>query len=280
MRSIPLALVIGMLAVAAISQTTQKRPVFDVISVKPAKAGGPIRMTAGGGRLIANNVTVKMLMLRAYAADASNLFPNQVIGGPKWIEADRFDVEAKVDGDAANISTNQTWMMVQSLLEDRFHLKVHHESQELPVFILTIARNGLKMTRSEDQTEPDMDAAGSSGKFYDPKKPLPRGVLSSGGVQVETVAGSAVPLSKLLPVLRSFGQRPVIDKTDLKGLFDFKFDFAPECGVIFACGPIDSTPIGSTLSAALENHLGLRLESAKAPVDVVVIESVQHPSEN
>jgi uncharacterized protein (TIGR03435 family) len=280
MRSIRLALVIGMLAVPAISQTAQKRPVFDVISVKPAKAGGPIRMTAGGGRLIANNVTVKMLMLRAYSAYASNLFPNQMIGGPKWIEADRFDIEAKVDGDPANISTNQTWMMVQSLLEDRFQLKVHHESQDLPVFFLTIAKNGLKMTRSEDQTEPDPDAAGSSGKFYDPKKPLPRGVFSAGGVQVETVAGSAVPLSKLLPVLRSFGQRPIIDKTDLKGLFDFKFDFAPDCGIIFACGPIDSTPIGSSLSAALEQHLGLRLESAKAPVDVVVIESVRHPSEN
>ena len=280
MRSIRLALIIGMFAVPAISQTTQKRPVFDVISVKSAKPGGPIRMTAGGGRLIANNVTVKMLMLRAYSADASNLFPNQMIGGPNWIEADRFDVEAKVDGDPASISTNQTWIMVQSLLEDRFQLKVHHESRELPVFFLTIARNGLKMVRSEDQTEPDPDAGGSSGKFYDPKKPLPRGVLSASGVQVETVAGSAVPLSSLLPVLRSFGQRPVIDKTDLKGLFDFKFDFAPECGTIFACGPIDSTPIGSSLSAALEQHLGLRLESAKAFVDVVVIESVQHPSEN
>jgi uncharacterized protein (TIGR03435 family) len=108
MRSIRLALVIGMFAVPAISQTTQKRPAFDVISVKPTKAGEPIRVTAGGGRLIANNVTVKMLMLRAYSADASNLFPNQMIGGPNWIEADRFDIEAKVDRDPANISTNQT----------------------------------------------------------------------------------------------------------------------------------------------------------------------------
>jgi len=280
MRSIRLALVIGLFAVPAISQTAQKRPVFDVISVKPAKAGAPIRLQAAGGRLIANNVTVKMLMLRAYSADAANLFPNQIIGGPNWIETDRFDVEAKADGDPANISTNQTWMMVQSLLEDRFQQKVRHESRELPVFFLTIAKNGLRMEHSEDQTEPDPDAAGSPGKFYDPKKPLPRGVLSASGVEIETVVGKAVPLSKLLPVLRSFGQHPVIDKTDLKGLFDFKFDFAPDCGIIFACGPIDSTPIASSLSAALEQHLGLRLESAKAPVDVVVIESVQHPSEN
>jgi uncharacterized protein (TIGR03435 family) len=280
MGSIRLTLAIGMFAVHAISQTAQERPVFDVISVKATKAGGQTRVTAGGGRLIANNVTVKMLMLRAYSADTANLFPNQLIGGPNWIEADRFDVEAKFDGNPANISTNQTWLMVQSLLEDRFQLKVHHESRELPVFFLSIAKDGLKMARSEDQTATDPDAAGSLSKFYDPKKPLPRGVLSASGVQVETVAGSAVPLSKLLPVLSSFGQRPVIDKTDLKGLFDFKFDFAPECGIIFACGPIDSTPIGSSLSAALEQHLGLRLESAKAPVDVILIESVTHPSEN
>jgi len=83
-----------------------------------------------------------------------------------------------------------------------------------------------------------------------------------------------------LTMLQTFVQRPIIDKTNLTGLFDFKFNFTPDCGVIFACGPIDSTPSGPSLFAVLEQQLGLRLESAKGPVKVLVIDSVQRPSEN
>src|SRR5215467_263390 len=108
------------------SQTSATKPKFDVVSVKPARAGSGIgagiRMQANGGRLIANNVTVKMLVRRAYSTDGTELFPNQIIGGPNWIETDRFEVEGRFEGDGRSISQQQTWVMVQSLLEDRFEL--------------------------------------------------------------------------------------------------------------------------------------------------------------
>jgi uncharacterized protein (TIGR03435 family) len=87
---------------------TPVKPKFDVVSVKPGKAGPGIgrgiRIQANGGRLIANNVSMKMLLRRAYSADNTNLFPNQTIGGPSWIDTDRFDVEGRVDGDGRSIS--------------------------------------------------------------------------------------------------------------------------------------------------------------------------------
>jgi uncharacterized protein (TIGR03435 family) len=201
-------------------------------------------------------------------------------GGPGWIDTDHFDIEAVTGGAGPATSAQQTWVMVQTLLEDRFQLKIHHESREIPVYNLVIAKGGSKLSVSEDQTPPNLDAVGAPGAFFDPRKPLPRGILSSTGVDVQTVAGNAVPVSRLWTVLRTFVQRPIIDRTGLTGLFDFKFSFTPECGVIFACGPVDSTPSGPSLFDALEQQLGLRLESTKDPVEVLVIDSVQRPTEN
>jgi uncharacterized protein (TIGR03435 family) len=151
--------------------------------------------------------------------------------------------------------------------------------RELPVYALGVGKNGSKLVRSEDQTPPNLDVPLGPTQFLDPKKPLPRGTFSADGVQVTTVAGNAVPISRLANALQSWMERPVIDKTDLTGLFDFKFSFMTPCGILFACGPTDSTPIGPSLSAALD-QLGLRLESAKAPVEVLVIDSVSKPPEN
>jgi uncharacterized protein (TIGR03435 family) len=280
--SAPLVLFLCLLySVPFATSQTPAKPKFDVVSVKTTKAGsGPaIRMQANGGRLIANNVTVKMLMQRAYSADSTGLFPNQMIGGASWIETDRFDVEGKLDGDSRSVSQQQTWVMVQSLLEDRFRLKTHHDMRELPVYSLLLGKNGSKLTRSEDQAPPNPAISLGPAPAYDPKQPLPRGAFTAGGTEVTTVAGNAVPLSRLASALQTWMQRPVVNNTGLAGLFDFKFSFTTPCGIIFPCAPTDPTPIGPSLSSALD-ELGLRLESTKALVDVLVIDSVERPSEN
>jgi uncharacterized protein (TIGR03435 family) len=265
------------------SQTPAAKPKFDVVSVKPGKAGpgigAGVRMQANAGRLIANNVTLKMLVRRAYSADSTGLFPNQMIGGASWIETDRFDVEGRVDGDVRSVTQQQTWLMVQSLLEDRFQLKTHREMRELPVYTLVLGKNGSKLLPSKDQTPPNLDTPAGQSQTYDPKKPLPRGAFTAEGIEVTTVAGNAVPLSRLTSALQMWMDRPIVDKTALTGLFDFKFSFMTPCGIIFACGPTDSTPVGPSLSSALDDF-GLRLESAKTLVEVLVIDSVSKPAEN
>jgi len=277
MRPIVLSIMLGIVTVAA--QTLAKKPAFDVVSVKAAKASTGIRVQANGGRLIASNVSVKMLVQRAYAAGNTGLFPNQMIGGPGWIDSDRFDVEGRLDGDGRTISQQQTWLMVQALLEDRFQLKTHYEMRELPVYNLVVGKNGSKLTRSEDQTPPNPKTPMGPTPFSDPRKAMPRGSFSASGIEVTTMAGNAVPLSRMVAALQTWMERPIIDNTNLTGLFDFKVDFTTPCGIIFACGPTDSTPIGPSLSSALD-QLGLRLESAKAPVDLLVIDSVSKPTEN
>jgi len=224
-------------------------------------------------------------MQRAYGEN-SELFPNQIAGGANWIDTDHFDIEART-GDGVAVTGQQMWVMVHSLLEDRFQLKTHRETRELPAYNLIVGKNGGKIKLSDDQTVPDigtLTAPNPQGAtpFFDPKKPLPRGIASFGGGPSKgmTLAGNAVPLSKLTSLLRSFVERPIIDKTDLKGLFDFKLQFAPECGVISPCGPTDLTPSGRSLFAEIEEELGLKLESVKGPVEVVVIDSVQRPTEN
>jgi uncharacterized protein (TIGR03435 family) len=273
-----------MLGIATASaQTPAKKPAFEVTSVKAAKTSAGdrpvLRMQANGGRLIANYVTVKMLLQRAYATDDTGLFPNQMLGGPAWIESDRFDVEGRVDGDGRTISQQQTWLMVQSLLEDRFRLKTHHEMRELPVYNLVVGKNGPKLTRSEDQTPPNLETPVGPTSFNDPRKPMPRGTFSASGVEVTTMAGNAVPLSRMSSTLQRWVQRPVLDRTNLTGLFDFKVSFETPCGIIFACGSVDSAPLAPSLSSALD-QLGLRLESAKTPGDILVIDSVSKPTEN
>jgi uncharacterized protein (TIGR03435 family) len=150
--------------------------------------------------------------------------------------------------------------------------------RELPLYTLVVGKNGSKLVRSKDQTPPNPDTPGPP-QTYNPKQPLPRGAFTAQGTEVMTVAGNAVPLSRLASALQTWVERPVVNNTGLAGLFDFKFSFTIPCGIIFACGPTDSTPIGPSLSSALD-ELGLRLESTKAPVEVLVIDYVERPSEN
>src|SRR5207249_420833 len=221
------------------------------------------------------------------------------------------------------LSQDQMQLMLQSLLEDRFQLKVHSEKREVPTYNLVVAKNGPKMKLSEDQSRPipqgtpppppctppsATDAtAGQRGipPPFDPRGPTPRGVTRmsgspSGGM---TMTATAVPISTLVNMLQGWAGRPIIDKTDLKGLFDFKLQFSPEglpnlptpFGPIPGPGPgpgggpagnagptappaLASDPAPSLFTAIQE--LGLKLESTKGPVEVLVIDSVQKPTEN
>lgn len=286
MRSALGVSVLALVFVAAIGASQSQQWAFDVVSVKSAKPGSRLNVEVTGARFLATNIELMRLMRRVYAVGNSELFPNQIIGGAKWMETDHFDIEARQEG-GVTIAQHHTWEMVRSLLEDRFQLKIHHETRQLPVYNLVVGKAGSKVKLSEDQTVPNVDSLTAPNEkgavpFFDPKKPLPRGIFSAGGDPWKglTVAGRAVPLSKLTSYIQPFVGRPVVDKTGVTGLVDLKFLFSPDCGILFQCGPGELTVSGPPLSEALEKELGLRLESGEGPVDVIVIDHADKPSEN
>ncbi len=191
--------------------------------------------------------TTALVTLRSLVVAAFNVTPWRVSGGPAWLDTDGFDIVATYPADT---STNQVELMLQTLLADRFRLKVHHEQRDAPVYALVIAKGGLKLK------EPSED-----GKFS---------AKNSKG-RLELSHASMVTLSR---VLANVADRPVVDATGLKGLFDFTLDWTPDANQPSA------TDSGPSLYTAIQEQLGLRLEPRKSPFEFIVIDSVERPSEN
>ena len=302
MRRLALPYLAFALAVPLFAQAPPKKSAFEVVSVKPsAPAGGPLTIGARGGRFTATNAPVKLIIQLAYQpANGAGMLPDQVIGGANWITTDRYDIEGKPAGDTRAMLLPQMWPMVQSLLEVRFNLKAHPETRELPVYNLVVAKGGPKIKLSADQTplptNPDASPLNPNAPALPATPPTPRS--NAGGSQtlrgttqvnsspsaagaVITVSGTAIPIEQLRRSLQSYAGRTVIDKTGLRGLFDVRLQFTQQ--------PLSADPGGApggaslteapTLFTAVE-QLGLKLESAKGPVYVLVIDSIDKPSMN
>jgi uncharacterized protein (TIGR03435 family) len=287
-------LFIAAVAVAAAAQAPAQKPSFEAASVKPNKSAAFTGTTIGakGSTFSGVNVTPRMLLQYAYQPEnGSPLLNDRIIGAPAWMDSDRFDVQAKLAEDARNIPQQQIRLMLQSLLEDRFQLKSRWETRELPVYNLTVTKGGPKLKLSDDQTPPD--TTGKAVLTFDPSVSLARGAIrqiampSAGGILM-TITGSATPVEALVNLLHGYAGRMVIDKTDLTGLFDIRLQFALEMRPQSPGGaattnitpPLPSDPLGPTIFTALQEQLGLRLQSARGSVEVLVLDSVQKPSEN
>ena len=267
-------LVMGATSLFSQAVALEKKPSFEVASIKrnlSAREGG------GGGprgdRFVVTNVPVRTLLSIAFRPLNGNLLPQQIIGGPVWLGTDRFDVEAKMPGTYPAIPFEQVQLMVQSLLEDRFQLKARRETRELPVYELVVAKGGLKMKMSEDQAAPDPKQTFMTFATGDQEdtKPLPRGAMRlTTGSSDTFLSASAVQVSSLVNLLQGPADRIIIDKTNLPGLFDIHLRFFRDT---------TSTYDSPSLFTAIQ-ELGLRLESGKAPLPVVVIDSAQKPTEN
>ena len=273
---------VAALASASLASQTSpaKRPTFEVASVKESlseNGGGTI--APRGDRFVATNIPLRGLINFAFAPPAGVLLSSQIIGGPEWTNSARFDIEAKMDVSAGAIPRAQLQLMLLSLLEDRFQLKAHRETRELPVFDLVVARGGLRIKESEDQSPP-------SGGFiqYDSTgqqtAPLPRGAMRIAGSPADTtLTATAVPVSKVVALLQSQADRIIIDKTNVTRLFDIRLRYSRE----LRAGVLDESSLASSgppsFFTAIED-LGLKLEPSKAMLGVVVIDSVQKPKPN
>ena len=269
-------------------------PVFEVASVKPNKSGeGFIRFgLQPGGRFTAQNVPARELIRFAY-----NVQPFQIEGGPNWLNSDRFDVTAKAEGELQQVGPGQSGpvqAMMQNLLADRFKLKVHRENKEMPIYALVLARSDGRLGKQIEPSTVDCTAqrgrgagpgAGRGGPGGPPPAPPQPGERPQCGMfmGIGSVGAGDVPIQQLAQLLSGRVQRIVVDKTGLTGRYSFNMEFTPD-----QMPPPGATPPGVQLPAinpdgpsiftALQEQLGLKLESTRGPVETLVIDSIEQPT--
>jgi uncharacterized protein (TIGR03435 family) len=223
---------------------------FDAASVKsadPAAVGSTFQFPAGGRLRISNGALRQIIETAWY-----EFRDFQIVGGPSWLNSERYDISATSESNGAADGIPEVRKKLQMLLRERFELQAHTETRELPLYRLVSAKSGPKI-ESADET--------GSG---------PVGIQSSCGRMTgtsTTIANLAVYLSRQL-------HRPVEDSSSLTGKYNFEFEWTPDDA---PCSPPTEGP---SLFTALQEKLGLRLESAKGPQQVLVIDSVKKPSEN
>jgi uncharacterized protein (TIGR03435 family) len=265
------------------------KPSFDVASIRPSVPGTHQGIAIQpGGRFVANGIPLRLLIAIAYHLQAF-----QMSGGESWMTNDQWSIEAKTaEGTVDPPSAAPPYMGVpnsmavrlQSLLEDRFALKTHRETRELRVYALTVSTGGskLKVADPPPQATSGQQSAPPPGSPQQAQPggarpanfaPPPGSVLAGPG----TIVGSAVTMDQtvtLLSRVRPIG-RPVIDKTGLKGYFNISLQYDPE-----TADPTTSETVSPSIFTAIQEQLGLKLESTQEPAEFLVIDSGQKPSEN
>jgi len=215
------------------------QPQFEVASIKPSDSpdGSSSGITTTPGRISAQHVTVKRCIRGAYGIPE-----DQIVGGPKWIEEERYQSDAKAAGSAGD---SELMVMLRGLLADRFHLVFHREQAMRTGYTLVAGKGGLKAKAAE----PDAPSSTTSTRVS----------IDAKGCTMASLAG------KLAEVLHV----PVKNETGIEGKFNFKLEWAPE-----------GKDTGPTIWTAVQEQLGLRLAGGKIPVDVIVIDSIARPTGN
>ena len=267
-------------------------PQFEVASVKPNKSGDWRVMMSiqPGGRMTATNATLSMLIRNAY-----QLQDFQIIGGPGWMTSDHFDINAKAPDDALGDpfradelgQPSRGQLMLRALLAERFKLDVHTENREMPIYALNLARSDGKLGPALQRSTTDCAAAiaGARGRgAMPPPGPQPGGRLAC-GIRIApgnmSVGGSN--LAQFANSLSMFVGRIVVDRTGLTGNFDFNLTWTPDQMPQRPPGAPELPPVdpnGPSIFTAVQEQLGLKLDSQRGPVSVLVIDRVEHPTEN
>ena len=257
------------------------RPHFEVASVKPSVNPSIQHVRPLPGRLTAD-ASLRILMQYAYGVQ-----PFQVIGGPERVMSARYEIDAKAGG---NASRARMFLMLRSLLEDRYQLKTHRETRDLPAYALVAAKSGLKLPPPKEGTCVDSPADApvewAGGRMAVPGEIQPaKGLCGSASVHLEPAGarmqGGGIAMPELVRMLSLMLGRSVIDKTGFGGRFDLQLDFvADETTPAMPPPPPGSDMPGPSISQALRQQLGLQLESTKGPVEVIVVDHAELPSGN
>lgn len=216
---------------------------FEVASIRPHDPNLRVStmQSTHGGELSIFGMTIRNLIWLAW-----KLPPERVMGGPKWLDTELYDIRAKTSIGAAS-SMDQQMSRLQTLFAERLHLRVHREAREAPVYFLHIVRTGIRMA-------PDSSRSGK---------------------------GSILPWSMVVSSLSRITGRPVVDQTGLSGAWYIQLRYTTDDGVPSGLGIADASNRGGpSIFTAVQEQLGLRLDSGKAPVDRLVIDAVERPSAN
>ncbi len=273
--------ILGVFSAAQAPATTSDTPSFEVASVKPSPPGTrPSLNVSPGGRFTASGMPLRALIQFAY-----HLEPKMLSGGESWMNSERFNVIAKppdgaipgavghqieisgprgpitsftaLDNDSA--SSRKLRQMLQNLLAERFQLKLHPETKEMPVYALVVAKNGPKLEESKSPDHAGLRFGGGQISFQD------------------------APMEMVVAMLTRLTDRDVVDRTGLKGSYDFTLQWTPDRSQFGGFRPgggnaAPPEPSGPSIFTAIQEQLGLKLEGTKAPVTVYTIDHAEHPS--
>jgi bla regulator protein blaR1 len=251
---------------------------FDVAAIKPNNSGANvlgIRVVPGGG-LRAVNATLRSLISEAY-----QVRDFEVSGGPAWLDSARYDIEAK--GPLEPGSHEQTGLqimkMLQALLADRFQLRIHRETKEMPIYALLVAKNGPKLERPREACFDPAAGAPPPPTLPGQSPSRPCGGFNNSSNQM---LGASVAVSRFAANLSRFTGRTVVDRTGLKGTFDIALRWTPDEGQAFLAPtqPASADDSRPSIFTAVQEQLGLRLEAQRGPVEVLVIDHAEKPSGN
>ena len=240
----------------------QAAPAFEVASIKPSDGHLGIEMKTFPNRLSATACSLRQLIQAAYSAE-------RMTGGPAWLDTDRFDIEAKTTEDLSGETDRvkalgrpaprKMMLMLQTLLAERFNVKVHLETRQDNVYELVVAKNTRNLQPPQETTRSFIGV--SRGGFDRIEDFNPATAL-------EIITGHNASMGQLAEFLAGSMGRPVTDQTGIKGNYDFRFQFVPE-----------NSP-GSTLLSALQDAIGLKLNTSKGPVEFLVVDHADKPSAN
>lgn len=236
-------------------------PSLEVATIKPAKPDDQRKaILVQGRRLKIINQPLSQLISFAYGVQAK-----QVIGLPAWADSDKYDIDAVPDGEG--MPNDKQWKgMIQKLMAERFKLTFHRDKKELSVYVLSVARNGPKLTKS------DADPNGLPALFF-------RGRPGDLGVRNATMADFTGLMQGVVL------DRPVVDQTGITGRWNFTLNWTPDESQFGGMGakippPPDNSNPPPNLYTAIQEQIGLKLEAAKAPAEVMIIDHVEKPSDD
>lgn len=282
------AAVISAFTAVIVAQTpSPQRLAFDVASIKRNVSGQQNRGIglAPGGGFSATNLPVRALIRFAYPIQNY-----QLIGAPDWVNTEFYDVAAKAPASVVNsngrVMDEEVQEMLQALLAERFRLAVHHESRELPTYVIMLAHNDGTLGPSIRKSEVDCDALEKSGAA--PPRPVPgQPPLCGGRFGAGRIMMNGFPLSQLALNLSTWTERFVVDRTGLDGAFNYDLQWVvdqmpmfDQIGAPSRALATSPDPAGPSLFTAMQEQLGLRLEPSRGPVDILVIDHIEKPTED
>jgi uncharacterized protein (TIGR03435 family) len=240
------ALTFGLVALLSMPLVTAVQNQFEVASIKPSNADASSSgIDSGKGRIHGYNVTLKRCIMGAYGVG-----PNQIIGGPDWLDSERFEITAKAE-EPVGVSVLNT--MLQALLADRFKLALHREMKQIDAYIIELRNEAPKLEKGDGKGATTQNGRGN------------------------LVATNAT-MDRFAEILSRQMDRPIVNHTGLEGLFNITLKWTP-AGATTA-KPDAAAIDGPSIFTAIQEQLGLRLRAQKVPVEVLVIDHAEKPTEN